>query len=144
MVKRSPAVEIADAVYAAAKDRELALRGLHAGLVRRLTTLLREVQDRDEVELVALTLLERDGRAFSASRSLGWGSYEFTRDDLRVPDGCWGWTLWVHKIREGTIKRSAEYWLASYGDALAFGNEGEAERALAMLERLRTDREASF
>ena len=127
---------ITTAIYERAREAGCPLRGLYPSTLRRVRELCEEVGDDDQVEVVALAALELDGVGFVAHRTLSWGTFEYVRDSLRVPDGGWGYALLVLRLPEGRARDSVDYWLRRWRDADGV-DEVEADRARRQLAKLR-------
>lgn len=128
---RTPEQEIASAIYERLRDRHGVKMEVFAAVVRQVRNLLAEVKDPNEVELVCLALADRDQENFSAFYSLNWGSYEYFRHELDIPDGAWKWALWAYKLEPGPVQQSADYWLALWKD-----DPTQAPRVQRMLQQL--------
>lgn len=106
---------------------------LFGAVSKRVADLLREVGDRDQVEMVCLEIAEHDGLSFSAWKSLGWGTYEYFRDRMAVPDGLWRFVLWARREGDARTRLSVEFWLGKAQDA---EDEEDERAAREMLDRL--------
>ena len=107
---------ITDAVYERAKAAGHDLDSLYPATLKRVRELVEEVGDPDQVELVCLAVVRLDGPRFVAYRSLTWGTYEWVRDTLDVPEGAWSYALWAEHLPEDELRDSAEYWLRRWYD----------------------------
>jgi hypothetical protein len=137
--KSDPVDEIAGAVYEAYKARfGQPSRSFYPSIRRRIKEILAEVRDRDEVELVALTMIDLDDEGFSAGHSLNWGSYDRVRSALHVPDGAWRYALWRYRLHgtDARLLNHVDYWLSAWEDAVLDGAEDDAYEAEQMLKKL--------
>lgn len=97
---------------------------------------LKAVKDADQVELVLLTLLDRD--RWQQPDWVSWDQYVLFRRALAVPPGAWPYALWHHGLERGTrIQQSADYWLGVWSDSRAAYDQDGQQRAREMLDRLR-------
>lgn len=109
--------------------------GPKGALSSKLGDLLRDVGDPDQVELVTLTLALRDRGRFSIAGSLGWGSYDYIRRWLNVPDGAWKAALAAEVTTDPAKRRSLDYWINEWRDALEL-DPGGVRRAKQMIEKI--------
>lgn len=129
---KPPERQIADILWEELKPK--GIKFLYPAVARRIADFLREVEDRDQVELVCLTIAASDLEEFNAGHSLSWFRYEYVRDMLGVPDGLWRYALWLRQEDDERLAGSIEYWLNYARD----GDWDERREAEAMLEKLWT------
>lgn len=104
----------------------------------RLGTILKDIEDVHEVELVCLHLANGAKGGYVTSRVFSWQSYEAMRMDLRIPSGAWKYALWGYKSSNAAVVRSIDHWLGIWKDGKKAGVDIEVHLAQTMLQRLAT------
>lgn len=127
--------EVVDAIYFAVKARQGTTKTLFPALKKRITDLVNEVKDADQVELVCLTILD-DSHEFSAWKDFNWVYFEMIRDSLEVPDGAWKYALWSYRTKDAKIQESVNYWLGKWFDGVLDRDMEEIVAAQSGLENL--------
>ena len=134
-VRTERAQVITDHIYESVKASGGNVTAIYAATLKRVRELLDGRDDPDEVEVVCLALADQDGDKFVSWRSLGWGSYEFFRDQLNVPKGGWVYALAAMTANE-QYADSIDYWLRKWRDSELNGDEVGVYESRQKLEQL--------
>lgn len=128
--------EITTHLYEIAKARGMNLRGMYPSTLKRIRELVEATKNPDQVELIALIAMDRDGMDFVAWQSLAWNAYEFFRDQLEVPEGAWKYALALEQMDDGPLRDSVDYWVHRWYDARDVDDMTTIIKARKALDRL--------
>lgn len=133
--KEPPEREIATAIYDSLKANGYKLPS-YGAVAKRVADILREEDDFEKVKYVCLVIADRDGPEFSAWHSLGWGTYEYLRDQINIPDGFWRFALWRRDETDEKVALSIDYWIGRAQDGFEDGDSAAIDEAFEMLDKL--------